>query len=82
VFTEPSHLSDILIPSSTYNLPLEDLQIALRAANALRRAGITKVGHLLTMSEQELSLIRNFGEKSLQELAWCLKSLGFLPTDE
>jgi DNA-directed RNA polymerase subunit alpha len=79
---KPRHLSDILIPSSIYNLPVEDLGMSLRPTNALRRTGITKVGQLLVMDEQEATAIRNFGEKSLQELVSSLKSLDLLPTDE
>jgi DNA-directed RNA polymerase subunit alpha len=56
--------------------------MSLRAANVLRRAGITKVGHVLVMDEREFLFMRNFGEKSLQELASRLKSLGFFPMDE
>jgi DNA-directed RNA polymerase subunit alpha len=79
---KPRHLSDILIPSSIYDLPVEDLGMSLRPTNALKRIGITKVGQLLVMDEQEATTIRRFGEKILQELVSCLKSLKLLPTDE
>jgi DNA-directed RNA polymerase subunit alpha len=74
-----AHSSTILIPPSLSNRTLEDIGIPFRAANALRRAGITTVGQVLTMDESDLMGIRNFGEKSLQDLCDCLWTKGCLP---
>jgi DNA-directed RNA polymerase subunit alpha len=56
------------IPQRLYEMPIEDLNLSVRAYNCLKRAGITKVGQLLEMSEDDLLGVRNFGRKSLDEL--------------
>ena len=59
-----------------YDIPIEDLNLSVRAYNALKRHNITKVGELLALSHDELLNIRNFGEKSLAELRERLAELG------
>lgn len=61
-------LSTRPLPSSEYELPIEDLQLSARAQNSLKRAGITKVGQVIGMNMEDLLSIRNFGQKSLDEL--------------
>jgi DNA-directed RNA polymerase subunit alpha len=59
-----------------YNLPVEDLDLSVRTMNSLRRGGITTVGDLVTKGEKELLSLRNFGQKSRQEVEERLKALG------
>lgn len=69
------------IPSRVYEVPIEDLELTVRAYNCLKRAGITKVGEILEKLEQgeeEVLAIRNFGRKSLDELLERLEAKGFL----
>ena len=59
------------VPSRIYDVPIEDLELTVRAYNCLKRAGITKVGEVLERlekGEEEILAIRNFGRKSLNEL--------------
>jgi DNA-directed RNA polymerase alpha subunit len=49
-------------------MPIEVLDLSSRTYNCLKRSQITTVGQLLQMSEDELLGLRNFGQKSLQEL--------------
>jgi DNA-directed RNA polymerase subunit alpha len=42
----------------------------------LRRGGITTVGELISKGEKELLALRNFGQKSKQEIDERLKELG------
>jgi DNA-directed RNA polymerase subunit alpha len=56
------------IPASQYNMPVESLNLTARTLNCLKRASIHKVGEILERSRGELLHIRNFGEKSLEEL--------------
>ena len=52
-------------------MPIEELELSVRAYNCLKRAGITKVGEVLERldkGEEEILAIRNFGRKSLNEL--------------
>ncbi len=66
------------IPSKVYDVPIEDLDLSVRAYNCLKRAGITKVGQILEMTEEDLLGVRNFGRKSLDELRDKLQQRGFL----
>lgn len=70
VVTEPEKppLSSYPIPPQVYDTPIEDLDLSVRAYNCLKRSNITKVGQILSMNEEDLLAVRNFGEKSLQEL--------------
>jgi DNA-directed RNA polymerase subunit alpha len=69
------------VPSRIYDVPIEDLELTVRAYNCLKRAGITKVGEVLERlerGEDEILAIRNFGRKSLNELVDKLEGKGFL----
>src|SRR5579859_1562676 len=59
-------LSSLPIPQKIYNTPIEYLDLSVRAYNCLKRSNITKVGQVLSMDEEDLLGMRNFGEKSLQ----------------
>ena len=62
-------------------MPVEDLELSVRAYNCLKRAGITKVGEVLERlekGEEEILAIRNFGRKSLTELVEKLNGKGYL----
>src|SRR5260370_13190495 len=67
------------IPQKIYDTPIEELDLSVRAYNCLKRSNITKVGQILSMNEEDLLAVRNFGEKSLQELRERLLLRGFLP---
>lgn len=56
------------IPSRLQDMAIEVLDLSSRTYNCLKRSQITTVGQLLQMSEDELLSLRNFGQKSLQEL--------------
>jgi len=69
------------VPSRIYDVPVEDLELTVRAYNCLKRAGITKVGEVLEKlqrGEDEILAIRNFGRKSLNELVEKLDQKGYL----
>lgn len=69
------------IPNEIYDTPIEQLDLSVRVFNSLKRTGITKVGEMLDMldrGEETMLAIRNFGEKSLDELKQQLASKGFL----
>jgi DNA-directed RNA polymerase subunit alpha len=76
-FEKPA-ASQVSIPAKLYDVPIEDLDLTVRAYNCLKRAGITKVGQVLEMSEDDLLGVRNFGRKSLDELKDRLSERGFL----
>ncbi|MBI3538321.1 MAG: DNA-directed RNA polymerase subunit alpha [Chloroflexi bacterium] len=69
------------IPSRIYDTPIEELELSVRAYNCLKRAGITKTGEILERLKKgtdEILAIRNFGQKSLDELMERLQAKGFL----
>ena len=69
------------IPSRVYDVPIEELELTVRAYNCLKRAGITKVGEILRRmekGEEEMLAIRNFGKKSLDELVDRLRDKNYL----
>lgn len=68
----------VQIPQRLYEMPIEDLNLTVRAYNCLKRAGITKVGQILEMSADDLLGVRNFGQKSLDELRERLAAHGLL----
>lgn len=73
-------LSSLPIPQKVYDTPIEELDLSVRAYNCLKRSNITKVGQVLSMNEEDLLGVRNFGEKSLQELRERLLARNFLPS--
>ncbi len=73
------------IPNEIYDTPIEQLDLSVRVFNSLKRTGITKVGEMLEMldrGEETMLAIRNFGEKSLDELKQQLIAKGFLVEED
>ncbi len=59
------------INSEAAEMPIENLDLSVRVFNSLKRTGITSVGDVLDLlekGEDAVMSIRNFGEKSLDEL--------------
>ena len=63
-------------PSGDLALTIEDLNLSVRSYNCLKREGVNTVGELVQRSEQELMDIRNFGQKSIDEVKGKLDELG------
>ncbi len=57
-------------------LPIEELQLPVRAFNSLRREGIHTVGDLSARSEAELLAISNLGPQSVREIKQKLAQRG------
>jgi len=70
------------IPDEKYNMPVEQLDLSVRTMNCLRRAGIATVGEIISKGERELMALRNFGQKSKQELEERLDALGLSLTPQ
>jgi DNA-directed RNA polymerase subunit alpha len=64
------------------DVPVEELELSVRALNCLKANDITKIGQLLGKREDELLSLRNFGKKSLDEIKEKLVERGFVPADE
>jgi DNA-directed RNA polymerase subunit alpha len=67
------------VRTEQHNMPIEQLALSARNFNSLKRANLNKVGDILDLEASELRKIRNFGEKSLQELYGRLSEHGLLP---
>jgi DNA-directed RNA polymerase subunit alpha len=67
--------------SSQALTPVESLDLSARTLNCLKRAGVHRVGEVLKMPKRDLLRIRNFGQKSLDELYERLEEKGFWSPD-
>jgi DNA-directed RNA polymerase subunit alpha len=60
-------------------IPIEELNLSARAYNGLKRAQINLIGELLHYSLNDLREIKNFGQKSVQEVIEALETrYGFI----
>ena len=57
----------------TSQIPIEELQLSVRAYNCLKRAQINSVADLLDYSQEDLLEIKNFGQKSAEEVIEALQ---------
>ena len=72
------------LTSEAAETPIENLDLSVRVFNSLKRTGITTVGDVLELLEkgdEAVMSIRNFGEKSLDELRQKMHEKGFLRED-
>jgi DNA-directed RNA polymerase subunit alpha len=69
------------LPSNMLDMPIEELDLPMRAYNSLKRNNIVKVGQLLQLKDDDLLRMRNFGKKSLDEMKERLRMRGFIVPD-
>ena len=87
-FTDSIKAADVLpakgndLSSRLADVPIEDLDLSVRALNCLKANEITKVGQLVALREEDLLGLRNFGRKSLDEIKEKLVQRGFLTAEE
>lgn len=70
------------LTSEIIETPIESLDLSVRVFNSLKRTGITTIGEVLNLmekGEEAVLSIRNFGDKSLQELHQRMTEKGYLP---
>ena len=73
------------LTSEAAETPIENLDLSVRVFNSLKRTGITTVGDVLELLEkgdEAVMSIRNFGEKSLDELRQKMMEKGFLQNNK
>jgi len=73
------------LTSEMIETPIENLDLSVRVFNSLKRTGITTVGEVLELlekGEEAMMSIRNFGEKSLEELRQKMREKGYLKDEE
>jgi DNA-directed RNA polymerase subunit alpha len=84
VVEEPVEEAPQKISSESADLPIESLDLSVRVFNSLKRTGVTTVGdviELLDKGEEAVMSIRNFGEKSLDELQEKMIEKGYIKTE-
>jgi len=57
-------------------MPIQELELSVRASNCLESVKIETVGQLLEMEESELLKVRSFGKTSLREVRRKLADIG------
>ena len=62
-------------------LPIEEMDLTVRSYNCLKREGIHSIGELVGRSEADLLDIRNFGQKSIDEVKGKLSGMGLALKD-
>lgn len=73
------------LTSEVIETPIENLDLSVRVFNSLKRTGITMVGEvieLLEKGDEAVMSIRNFGEKSLEELVMKMRDKGYIQDEE
>jgi DNA-directed RNA polymerase subunit alpha len=78
--SEEDHLTSEMIET-----PIENLDLSVRVFNSLKRTGITTVGEVLELldkGDEAVMSIRNFGEKSLDELRLRMREKGYLRDEQ
>jgi len=79
--TMEKEVSGSRLTSEVAETPVESLDLSVRVFNSLKRTGIITVGDVLELLEkgdQAVMSIRNFGEKSLEELRIKMREKGYL----
>lgn len=61
-------------------IPIENLDVSVRAFNCLRRVGYEKVGDLVELTSEQIVQIKNLGVKPASEIAQKLYNLGVVHT--
>ncbi|MBM3463940.1 MAG: DNA-directed RNA polymerase subunit alpha [Armatimonadetes bacterium] len=72
--------------ASILDMPVENLGLSVRSLNCLKRAGVRTVGDLQQYTEEDVMKLKNFGQKSLDEIKDKLVEFGLglrtsLPTE-
>lgn len=64
----PSLSREIMEPMTVVDMPIEELGLSVRSLNCLRRAGVRIVNDLIQLSHEDVMKLKNFGQKSLDEI--------------
>jgi DNA-directed RNA polymerase subunit alpha len=70
---EPTDMGSDIPDDPTAQIPIEELQLSVRAYNCLKRAQVNSVADLLDYTQEDLLEIKNFGQKSAEEVVEALQ---------
>ena len=68
--------SDALRLAELFRTPIDDLELSVRSVNSLKNSNIRSLGDLVRQTEAQILQVKNFGKKSLQEIAALLEKEG------
>ena len=66
--TDDDSVGDASGRSDILDRPIEDLELNVRPANCMKRAGIVTIGDLIQKTDEEVKTLRNLGSKSFDEI--------------
>lgn len=66
--TEDDSVGDASGRADILDRPIEDLELNVRPANCMKRAGIVTIGDLIQKTDEEVKTLRNLGSKSFDEI--------------
>jgi DNA-directed RNA polymerase subunit alpha len=64
------------VPLTELAVAIDDLGLSVRSVNSLKNSNIRTLGDLVRQSEQQILQVKNFGKKSLEEVAVLLETRG------
>lgn len=62
--------------AALFKTPIDDLELSVRSVNSLKNSSIRSLGDLVRQTENQILQVKNFGKKSLQEIADLLEREG------
>lgn len=68
--------ADALRLADLFRTPIDDLELSVRSVNSLKNSNIRTLGDLVRQTEAQILQVKNFGKKSLQEIAALLEKEG------
>ncbi|MHB8781099.1 MAG: DNA-directed RNA polymerase subunit alpha [Candidatus Geothermincolia bacterium] len=79
--SEDTHLDPFMQTRDTgrsvsMEMAIDELELSVRSSNCLHREGVKSLGQLLEKTEDELLAMRNFGQRSIDEVKEKLGALG------
>ena len=57
-------------------MSIDSLELSVRSVNSLKNSSVRTLGDLVRLTEQQILEVKNFGKKSLQEIADLLEREG------
>ncbi|MEI6740968.1 MAG: DNA-directed RNA polymerase subunit alpha [Gemmatimonadaceae bacterium] len=68
--------ADAMRLSELFRTAIDDLELSVRSVNSLKNSNIRTLGDLVRQTEAQILQVKNFGKKSLQEIAKLLEDHG------
>jgi DNA-directed RNA polymerase subunit alpha len=70
------HSADAQRLSQLFKTPIDELELSVRSVNSLKNSDIRTLGDLVRQTEGQMLQVKNFGKKSLKEIADLLEREG------